>query len=101
MSHPSSVQPFAPRLTRPTQSRHTQPDRLTASQPSRRITPRLITTLTTTPCRSAQVLLVVEAEPGGDEVDPLRSGHRRRLGTLTPPRRPLAIGTTLAARARP
>ena len=47
MSHPSPVQPFAPRLTRPIQSRQTQPDRLTASQASRHITPRLTTAFTT------------------------------------------------------
>jgi len=47
MSRPSPVQPFASRLTRPIQSRHTQPDRLTASQASQRITPRLTTDLTT------------------------------------------------------
>jgi hypothetical protein len=47
MSRPSHVQPLAPRLTRPIQSRHTQPDRLTASQASPRVTPRLTTTLTT------------------------------------------------------
>ena len=47
MSRPSPVQPFASRLTRPILSRHTQPDRLTASRASRRITPRLTTDLTT------------------------------------------------------
>ena len=57
MSRPSAVQPFASRLTRRILSRHTQPDRLTASQASRRITPRLTTDLTTArlahPCRTA------------------------------------------------
>jgi hypothetical protein len=56
MSRPSPVQPFAPRLTRPIQSRHTQPECLTASQAFRRITPRLTTDLTTArlahPCRT-------------------------------------------------
>ena len=47
MSRPSPVHPFASRLTRPILSLHTQPDRLTASQASRRITPRLTTDLTT------------------------------------------------------
>src|SRR5262245_11502301 len=56
MSRPSPVQPFASRLTRPIQSRNTPPDRLTASQASRRMTPRLTTTLTTTPFRSSHQL---------------------------------------------
>src|SRR5215831_18087576 len=57
MSRPSPVQPFASRLTRPIQSRHTQPDRLTASQASQRITPRLTTTLTTAHVSLTRVVL--------------------------------------------
>src|SRR5262245_42609867 len=57
MSRPSPVQPFASRLTRPIQSRHTRPDRLTASQASRRITPRLTTDLTTASVSLTRVVL--------------------------------------------
>jgi hypothetical protein len=109
MSRPSPVQPFAPRLTRPIPSRHTQPNRLTASQASRRMTPRLTTTLTTapshshlvTPPRTARVHLEPRAELlnifGGDSA---RGNSTAQAVSFCVPRSAEALPVVDEARAR-
>ena len=78
MSRPSPVQAFASGLTRPILSRHTQPDRLTASQASRRITPRLTTDLTTAHVSLTRVVLQRTA---GVVCIALTSGRQRNCNT--------------------